>query len=348
MSLGSSTSTPSTSLGRRALLVSAFVLVLSSALVVRAETAKRFELDRVSTLEASRWSRLSKTIPAAKGLKIFWWNIANGASEADPDVLRANLELLASSPLAPDVIALGEFSSRSLPEPTYSQLASKYPHRTFIRYNAGTSTGIAVFSKHAMTPIRAASFRWIPSALSEEQAADYRESWAPGHADGGDGFYVRPLRELRLDVEGKSIAFTPIHLAQPWRELGKRSDGTIDFALATLSELYFGTENPLITQVNVLVNWLKAGTNANRVLVGDFNLPRSFVGVPTLGFRRLDRVLEPAITQVENSFPTPSSPHSYPPMQIDHAFVSGQVSAPVAGVLPLKGSDHYPLYVIVR
>ncbi|MES2963850.1 MAG: endonuclease/exonuclease/phosphatase family protein [Bdellovibrionota bacterium] len=332
------------------IVLAATILVLGSAASAFAQAVQppRFVLDRVSKSEQARWNVLTREISAAKGLRVFWWNIANGGGEGDVRTLSSNLELLVRSKLSPDVLALGEYSARALPESTSALLETQYPIRQHIRYNSLTSNGIAIFSRLPLKTVRAANLRWIPSALSAEEVVSYREFWAQGHTDGGDGFYVRPLREIEIVYEGKSIAFTPIHLAQPWRELGKRADGKVDFALLTMRELYFGTKNPLITQVNVLTNWLNAGTTPEKIVVGDFNLPRSFVGFPTLGFSRLDGILDPAIKQVENSFPTPSSPHSYPPMQIDHAFVGGNLKVVAAGVLPLKGSDHYPVFAVIR
>lgn len=335
--------------GIRIWKVSLAMAMLAIATSSRAvESQKRFILDRVTHQESARWTALTRAIPSTSGVRVFWWNIANGASEADAKSLTSNLELLAVSKIAPDVIALGEYSARALPETTYSQLAKRYPVRKFIRYNSLTSTGIAIFSKLPLTTSRVSELEWVPASLDGRGEAEYRAYWANDQADGGEGFYARPLREILFAAGKKTVSFTPLHLAEPWRDLSKRTDGKIEFALATASELFFGTSNPLITQVDSLVRWLKAGKNADKLLVGDFNLPRGFAGVPTLGFRRLERVLNSAILHTQNSFPTPSSPHTFPSMQIDHAFVGGALAAPVAGVLPLKGSDHFPIFLIVR
>lgn len=330
-------------------VVTAFLGASASAVAADSTATKNaFVLDNPTPAEQMRWSSVTSAIVASRGLRVFWWNIANGGSEGDVRTLSSNLELLVRSKIKPDVIALGEYSAKALPKATLDLLVATYEARQFIAYNKLTSTGIAVFSRLPLKTVRAATLRWVPSALSPDAAEAYREYWAKGHGDGGDGFYVRPLREIQVVYEGKAIGLTPIHLAQPWRQLSKQTDGKVDFALKTMSELYFRTSNPLITQLSVLTNWLKSGMTPEKLVLGDFNLPRSFAGIPTLGFRRLERVLDSAIPHVENSFPTPSSPHSYPPMQIDHAFIAGELQSVAAGVLPLKGSDHYSVYVVVR
>lgn len=330
------------------LVVTASLGVSAGATAATPSATKAFTFDAPTSAEQSRWRTLTSAIVNSKGLKVFWWNIAHGGAEGDVRALAGNIELLVRSKIKPDVMVLGEYTAKALPAATFELLADAYPERQFIAYNRLTSSGIAVFSRVPLKTVRAATLRWVPSALSPDAAEAYRQYWAKGHSDGGDGFYVRPLREIQIVYEGKAIGLTPIHLAQPWRQLSKQADGRVDFAFKTMTELYFGTSNPLITQLAVLTNWLKAGTTPEKLVLGDFNLPRSFAGVPTLGFRRLERVLDSAIPRVENSFPTPSSPHSYPPMQIDHAFIAGELQSVVAGVLPLKGSDHYPVYVVIR
>lgn len=331
------------------LLITSVLAVAVLLVAGTSHAAGSFVLDRTTVTEKARWNSISRSISESKkGIRVLWWNIANGASEADPESLTSNLEILVTSKLAPDVIALGEFSEKALPETTFSQISQRYPIRQFIRYNPLTSTGIAVFSRLPMKTVRMGAIDWIPDSFDDAAIAKYRSYWAEGSSDGGDGFYVRPVREIHVLGRERLISFTPLHLAEPWRDLGKQSDGKIDYVLSTMSELYFGTTNPLITQIDFVTKWLEDGVSKDRLVVGDLNLPRSFVGVPTLGYRRLSRVMRSAITSAQNSFPTPSSPHSFPPMQLDHAFIGGSLRAPVAGVLPLKGSDHYPVYVIVN
>ena len=90
-------------------------------------------------------------------------------------------------------------------------------------------------------------------------------------------------------------------------------------------------------------------SNKDRIVLGDFNLPRGAFGVPTLGYRMLTRNMKNAIQVEQPSFPAPSSTgHREPPMQIDHAFIHGELQSEAGTIAPLKGSDHLPLYVIIE
>ena len=74
-----------------------------------------------------------------------------------------------------------------------------------------------------------------------------------------------------------------------------------------------------------------------------------FGAIITRGFRLVQRGLKWVFTGQTPTFPTRSSADSgwYPPMHIDHGFVDPQVEVQQARVLPLKGSTHYPFYLVV-
>ena len=50
-----------------------------------------------------------------------------------------------------------------------------------------------------------------------------------------------------------------------------------------------------------------------------------------------------------HTFPTPSAPvRYYPQMQLDHGFHSESLDVRAAEALPMKGSDHYPIYFVIQ
>jgi endonuclease/exonuclease/phosphatase family metal-dependent hydrolase len=85
------------------------------------------------------------------------------------------------------------------------------------------------------------------------------------------------------------------------------------------------------------------------IVVGDFNMPKELMGFSTLGFQKISSGLTDIIASGAPSFPSSGAVETkkFPLMQIDHAFTSPSLSATAGEVLPLRGSDHYPLYLIL-
>ena len=315
-----------------------------------AHAGTEFVLENVSRSQNSCWRAISTTAARTDGLKVTWWNIANGmiGSEGNGLILAKNIDRLISSPLRPHVIALGEYQKGSLPEQTIENLKRIYPYSTFIPYNEQTDVGMVVFTNLPLKVGRQTTLKWIPEHIGEQQRRDYLETWSSGDPEHDEAFYTRSVRELEIIFENRKIAIVPVHLAQPWRQLRERSQGRVDFMMGMAKELFLSGSNPLITQVNSLDQWLSESKLQDRIVLGDFNLPRGIFGVPTLGYRRLVDTMAPAIRGEQPSFPAPSSPHREPPTQIDHAFLAGGLSAEAGVVAPLKGSDHLPVYVIIQ
>lgn len=70
----------------------------------------------------------------------------------------------------------------------------------------------------------------------------------------------------------------------------------------------------------------------------------------TRGFKLAQQGLKWAFDGQATTFPSRSAADRshYPPMHIDHAFVGGGIDVRMARVLPLRGSTHYPFYLVVN
>jgi endonuclease/exonuclease/phosphatase family metal-dependent hydrolase len=283
-------------------------------------------------------------IREAKGLRVFWWNVARGELSGDGSLLK-NLQALAQSDLSPDIIALGEVSRDMVVHELEKQIGQSYSHSEFLPYNRfSPNLGIYVLSRYPLKLNAQKTLGWIPEELSPTERADYLTKWRSPSAD--DPFYLRTVSDLRVDYLGTEISLVPVHLAQPWRQIRETSSNRATAMIDTLKEIFFGTSNPLFTQIKELQTWLHQQSSSARVVFGDFNTPTGFLGFPTRGFRELMSEMHESLARSAISFPTPSSPlkSQYPSVQIDHAFVEGDVNATSAEVLPLKGSDHFPVY----
>jgi endonuclease/exonuclease/phosphatase (EEP) superfamily protein YafD len=125
-------------------------------------------------------------------------------------------------------------------------------------------------------------------------------------------------------------------------------------------EMVSGEQNPLLFQTRRLISFLERDFGVDFkdepvLVIGDFNFPKSLLGVETRGHEVLhEKGLFEAFRGAPDTFPARSSnefgkgPFKYGRVKLDHAFVSPGVTITAAEVLPLKGSDHYPIYVVLN
>lgn len=329
------------------------------------------EIPRSREKMAARVSleRQIEKLKTADGMRVLWWNIADGKTLSD-HTLENNILTLTGSDLKPDLMLFGEYSENSFTPSVQAQLLVDYPYHFVIPYNAYLiQLGIAVYSRTEIHVDQRTELQWIPADLRAGQntsqntsqnigqAGDhvasqespevdqYRKKWFTG----GDGnmFYLRPLWDLRVKFKGRDVSVVPIHLAQPWRQIRMSATNRLTAIYSIVRELFFSERNPLMVQLKNLEKWLKRNPSDGRIILGDFNTPVGFQGLmQTVGYQNLSGYLKPAVQTETTSFPAPASPlaQQYPKMQIDHAFTQGTLGSTAAEIMPLRGSDHFPLY----
>ncbi|MCC6751235.1 MAG: endonuclease/exonuclease/phosphatase family protein [Deltaproteobacteria bacterium] len=296
------------------------------------------------------------------GLRLLWWNVQRGELNAkltrkgQLPPLDANLQALSSSRFHPDVIVLGEYQQGILRPETRAALARAYPHQHFQPYNAGTpNDGLLLLSRHALSPEQARQLGYAPPGSSPEQAERYRQRWEAGYGDAR--YFDKPYLRVGVHLpDGRRVELVPFHAIQPWDKLRQERGGGLWGFFRTSLDIVFGRKNPLMNQVHALRANLAGDfgrdlSKSNVVLFGDLNFMRSALRVPTKPYRTISKGLVDPFRgrPAQPSWPSRSAGEtSYPGLQLDQVFTSASTVMQASGVLPLKGSDHYPLMMVLQ
>lgn len=310
-------------------------------------------------------ARLDDLARPNDGLRILWWNIEYGRqnqltkelAREQLGPLEQNLLAIIRSPLRPDVLALGEYERAALSPEVVELIEAQYRFARFTPYNPrSTDRGMAVFclpevncaeTTHAPLP-------YTPLGADACEDRAYRGIWKDV-AD--ERFFDRTFLDYEVRKGGKVFHLLPLHTVQPWSAIKLAWGGGLLGTAATALSLLFGRTNPLVHQLSHFKQLLtqRFGTNLDHsrlVVVGDFNTLAKFGPKSARPYRLAAQGLsDPFAARAERaSWPATSSDAAdmQRPMKIDHAFHSAALTADSAEVLSLPGSDHYPLYLIVR
>lgn len=311
-------------------------------------------------------------------LKVLWWNIRYGklAKEAEEKNLDAinplehNIRALMNSDLKPDILIFSEYSLSSFSESTTDYLLHNYSTVAYENNNALDNTGIAVFTNLQIQGHTRRELDWAPLLRTRNEKIKYRDAWIKEFKEAL--FWDRSYWRLSFEYKNKFYHIMPVHLLQPWDAIQKKHNFIFGFIRAGVESL-FGDFNPLVQQVRRLLSAytidaagiLRTNPSFDRIhpgfypddramIIGDFNIPKSYFGFESLSYKYITSVLKDTFDNFEDendyTHPTPSAPEhwSYPNLKIDHAFVNDQVDVKAAEVLPLKGSDHFPIYVSIE
>ncbi len=300
--------------------------------------------------------RKLKKLGEASGIRIFFWNVAWGSFNQDSD-LDKNLMALVASNASPDMIILAEFKTSNLNDPTREFLTRMYPHRYFIRLDESELTGIAVLSKTPFQRCQAPQYvDWAPFAWDEQAKEGYRFLWKDGFFNHAR-YWDRGYCPLEWPVAGGTLHVVPTHLLSPWAAIHDRYGKLEAVKQAQLSDY----RNPLYNQVQHYRELLRRdfGPKLNSkplLMIGDFNAPSSiYILTPSL-YTELSRHLSALVTDpINRTFPSVSSGTKVPHIfgddygaKIDNAFGNEHVKGIGQAILHFKGSDHYPIYVMLK
>jgi len=291
------------------------------------------------------------------GIRIMWWNIKRGehgkllASKHSKNInpLEKNLITLVQSPLKPDVLIFGEYSPHAFKTEVEKYLIDHFKYTMYVDYNPNApGFGFLIFSNLEWAgPMIYKNIDWTPTAinLTHDQKQEYRQNII-NHFEKANLFF-RPYLRLKFKEKNKVYNIIPVHLCQPWEEV-EQEKSIVSAALAS----FFDTNNPLFYQLQRLTwemkNDLGTPIDSAAVVLGDFNFPKKYF-IKSVSYEYITQILKDAFTDNPASFPTPSDEKwYYPSMKIDHAFVSDSIQTLSAHVLSLRGSDHYPEYIVVK
>lgn len=318
--------------------------------------------------------RLAARNGSTASLRVMWWNIQRGELAAEitrraragshlPESyfnpLFLNMDWITRAPLKPDVLVLGEFHDNGVSTDVKNLLEKRYKHRFFSRYSEDLGDerlGIAVYSRYPIEEFRRAGLDWTPLRASAAERERYRRQWIRKSGSTPRAFrtYRRTYLNLIIRKPGRRpVHLVPVHLVQPWNHMRRFKS-----AVRTAWNLVFSEDNPLMYQLRRLRGHLEWDfgpylTEADVLTLGDFNIPKTLL-LETEGYERISNGLTEAFTGQPLTFPAASSPlrreqpYRSQPLKLDHAFASSSLEFTESAVLPLQGSDHYPIYVIVR
>jgi endonuclease/exonuclease/phosphatase family metal-dependent hydrolase len=294
----------------------------------------------------------------APGLRLFWWNTAGGRfgtrgasapRHAEVGPLSHNLSTLLASPLAPDVIGLGEWRQGSLPESIRSTFARNYPHQVQLPYGDGVDS-VAVFSRYPMRALRLERLPFTNPAASAKEQQAYRQSLK--HRAHPVDRLERDNAVLEVSFGGRQIDVVPLHLNQTWKQI-RTERGTLAAAL----ELLFGGSNTNAHQVAHLRARLERDygpelSGRPLAIFGDLNLPSRVAFLRPRGLQKLTRGLRRPDDRrrPHYSWPTPALEGSdwQPKVQIDHLFINRRTAASASTTLDWAGSDHRPIFAVIQ
>jgi len=316
--------------------------LLFTFLMIQAALAQASDFEWDEAPSSTAVSSLEQT----SGLKVFWWNIHGGRITSEPaPYLSRNLITLIHSKIAPDMIAFAEYGDASLSEDALRELRRAYPYIQEWNYPYANDYGLALYSRYPFENTKMEALDVTPlKDISESQRSDYRKYWC-----GSDVGCTRMFASFNVNVNGKIIQLVPTHLFDIWRKFGE-----VKGKVATAEEILVGKNNPLEYQLirfrALLDSQLAAALTSPTIVIGDFNIPKYLMGLHPRMYNLLKGDMEDVSSFNPTTFPAKSADerNHYPLMNIDHAFLAGQIQSSKFVVLPLKGSDHYPLYLIVN
>ena len=310
----------------------------------------RFEKDSFENLHRLR--KLSES----QGLRVFWWNVAWGHFNSKGD-LDHNLYDLITSNARPDIIILGEFKESVLNTSTHNVLKKHFSYQSFTPYQLDSpEVGIKVYSTSSLTASKRFVLPWYPKSLDtvrdREEIRSYHSEWL-SKAYSDSKHWLRGFRIYTLKHGGVNYRLIPVHLLSPWGAMSK-----VYSTEKLIWESTYGTNSPLGHQIQFLrssINsYLGSWTKDPILMIGDFNVPKSLYGITPNLYSRLASGFSEAHFGNPDTFPTMMARHTVPSflqkisIKIDHALLNSKLERVGAHPIHLRGSDHYPIYVVVK
>jgi len=310
--------------------------------------AAGFAFDSNSVVNLRKLNKLS----TASGIKVFWWNVAWGSHNSD-GALDQNLTVMARSDYRPDIIVLGEYRSQDLNQKTHDLLKKWYPYQDHFTYSSSATVGIGIFSRSKFTRGGLKDLNWAPSSRSLSAQKTFKDSWRSSAPD-EVRYWDRRSASYRFSINGSNFYLFPVHLLEPWKAIYD-----VQGKLGVMDSFFSKGSNPLNYQIEAFRSFVKSELGGNFesapvLLLGDFNAPKSVLTLPSVSYSILSRNFTECFFGSPDTFPAASSPVSSTPpfsyyhMKIDHGLINGWVEKIGGGVIEMRGSDHYPIYVVIR
>lgn len=304
------------------------------------------------------WDELPKDLPIPEnfvkssktGLSVFWWNTQMG--EMNRQIYRTrkfypldtNLKILSETQYLPDVMILGEYNEKNFAAKTIWDLKKIYTHQEIVVNNTNSQKNIAIFSKFPFE-VTHETMKW---ALSAEQTEKFKTIYSQHK------FFDREFIHIKLNKNQKVYNIIPAHLLNQWADLlayYKKKFGKDLGKIKFGEEMIEGQHNPMMIQIRDLKSKIeKKLDQAEHIILGDMNCPSLVYGLPTACHSSLALDITDSMKNDQPSYPATSATSviAMPPLKIDHALHSKGLVMKFPRVLPLLGSDHYPIMFVIQ
>lgn len=279
------------------------------------------------------------TLQSAYDLSLFWWNIdcSQTALESErkkitpENSLANNITALLNMDNTPSLFLLGEHCPGQIPKSTKNLLQRKYPHSYELRKNnadGGVLNGIWVFSKWPLKEV--AKKKMSTESTSAENSKT-----------------TRTYLLLKVLSPNGDFFLSPVHIYNPWREALKN---IASWDIAGLINTLGGMDNVNYRQIEEHLRLLSQDVNLSTdkvIVLGDFNSAKNYILWNSMAGYNLysQALLDVGVN--EPTYPTPTSKKldgGFPDIQIDHVFISPSFPQGQTVMLPLQGSDHFPIF----
>jgi len=283
-------------------------------------------MSAAADLEKLKWefapsAAATEALNDTEATRVVWWNIGCGLLNAvlvkdkgQEDTLYTNLGKIAQLETAPEIFILGEHCPGRLPKATkkiFDQVYSHQYHLEKTNPNVKTRNGILVLSKF---PVKKISQQTL----------------------GPDDKTTRTYLLLEVQHSDGNFFLAPVHFYNPWNSM---SGWDLLFSAT-------GTDNVNYQQAEEYLTLLQKDVNLENeplIVIGDFNSAKGFMWTNMATYNLFNEYLTDVGVN-ENTFPTAAAKNngaSSPDVLIDHVFTN--VFEGKSSLLPLKGSDHYPV-----
>ncbi len=281
-------------------------------------------------------------VDRADGLKVLWWNLGC----RDSSKVRQNLRALVNQKdsVSPDVLILGEYCANKLRDKKtglLDLLLDEYPfsHRITEYTPFHNGNGMRVFSKFELTNVRkqiVSPGGWMSRMHKKKCARGKKQT-----SEFQNRRYAFPILKFNVRAGGKTYRLAGAHAPNPWVVMAKCIG-----KLRTGWHIVYGKSNPNYRYAQAVTADFKNKNQA--IVIGDFNTPKvkkvgffHFVGK---AYQLLQRLLGTSIVRSNK----PTAFGSFGGIPIDHAFASDDLRVRFAERIELAGSDHIPIYIVVK
>ncbi len=274
-----------------------------------------------------------------EAVRVMWWNIDCATSatkirgqKSYKSNLEKNILDIINSDMRPNLLILGEYCPYYLSPEFAKTIFGKYKYNHHLVRNipefktssgkTNERNGIVVLSDYSLSPV----IQEVLYADEKNKTNDKKN---------------RSYLLLKVKNKFREFYLNPLHLYNPWRNFFSENG-----MFSTFFEIDSGTQNPNAQQGKQVIekNMTYTAESDSLLIIGDLNSPKNFYKVDGYVYKMFNANYVSLIADTSDTFVSSSMFQS---SAIDHAFAQN-MNAVYGRVLPLAGSGHLPIYIIIQ